>query len=76
MAGHAGVTWERVDAEDGVLRPGPSVDRRGTSRLSGTHLAGARRPPAGRPPNDPSTDTGRMTATAGGDATGGPAATR
>jgi hypothetical protein len=25
--GYAGVTWERVDAEDGVRRTRPSVDR-------------------------------------------------
>ena len=31
----AGVTWERVDAEDGDFRPCPSVDRPGTPRLFG-----------------------------------------
>jgi assimilatory nitrate reductase catalytic subunit len=30
---YAGVTWERVDAEDGVFRPRPSVDRSGMLRL-------------------------------------------
>jgi len=29
----AGVTWERVDAEDGGLRACPSVDRPATPRL-------------------------------------------
>jgi assimilatory nitrate reductase catalytic subunit len=33
MAENAGVTWERVDAEDGVLRACPSVDRSATPRL-------------------------------------------
>ena len=33
-AENAGVTWERVDAEDGAMRPYPSVDRPGTPRLS------------------------------------------
>jgi len=32
-ADYAGVTWERVDAEDGVFWPCPSVDRPGTPRL-------------------------------------------
>ncbi|BCB86783.1 hypothetical protein Psuf_040960 [Phytohabitans suffuscus] len=32
-ADRAGVTWERVDAEDGVFRPCPSVDRPGTPWL-------------------------------------------
>ena len=32
-AENAGVTWERVDAEDGDLRACPSVDRPATSRL-------------------------------------------
>jgi assimilatory nitrate reductase catalytic subunit len=34
-ADYAGVTWERVDAEDGVFWPCPSVDRPGTPRLFG-----------------------------------------
>ncbi|MBB5871513.1 assimilatory nitrate reductase catalytic subunit [Allocatelliglobosispora scoriae] len=33
VADYAGVTWERVDAEDGVFWPCPSVDRAGTPRL-------------------------------------------
>ena len=33
MAENAGVTWERVDAEDGGLRACPSVDRSATPRL-------------------------------------------
>lgn len=33
MAKNAGVTWERVDAEDGGLRACPSVDRSATPRL-------------------------------------------
>jgi hypothetical protein len=33
MAESAGVTWERVDAEDGELRACPSVDRPATPRL-------------------------------------------
>ena len=33
LADYAGVTWERVDAEDGVFWPCPSVDRAGTPRL-------------------------------------------
>ncbi|HEU4424149.1 MAG TPA: molybdopterin-dependent oxidoreductase [Pilimelia sp.] len=33
VADYAGVTWERVDAEDGVFWPCPSVDRPGTPRL-------------------------------------------
>jgi hypothetical protein len=51
-AENAGVTWERVDAEDGVLRPCPSVDRPGAPRLftpppfTGT---AHRRPPGRRP---------------------------
>ena len=32
-AENAGVTWERVDAEDGGLRACPSVDRSATPRL-------------------------------------------
>ena len=32
-AENAGVTWERVDAEDGVLRACPSVDRTAAPRL-------------------------------------------
>jgi hypothetical protein len=32
-AENAGVTWERVDAEDGDLRACPSVDRPATPRL-------------------------------------------
>ena len=32
-AENAGVTWERVDAEDGGLRACPSVDRPATPRL-------------------------------------------
>jgi len=32
-AEYAGVTWERVDAEDGGLRACPSVDRSATPRL-------------------------------------------
>ena len=32
-AKNAGVTWERVDAEDGGLRACPSVDRSATPRL-------------------------------------------
>jgi assimilatory nitrate reductase catalytic subunit len=32
-ADYAGVTWERVDAEDGVFWPCPSVDQPGTPRL-------------------------------------------
>lgn len=32
-ADYAGVTWERVDAEDGVFWPCPSVDAPGTPRL-------------------------------------------
>jgi len=32
-AENAGVTWERVDAEDGELRACPSVDRTATPRL-------------------------------------------
>jgi assimilatory nitrate reductase catalytic subunit len=46
MAENAGVTWERVDAEDGVLRVCPSVDRSATPRLlerfvrAGSHGAG------------------------------------
>jgi hypothetical protein len=32
-AENAGVTWERVDAEDGGLRACPSVDRTATPRL-------------------------------------------
>lgn len=35
VADYAGVTWERVDAEDGVFWPCPSVDRAGTPRLFG-----------------------------------------
>nr|GID82711.1 hypothetical protein Ade03nite_16350 [Actinoplanes derwentensis] len=35
MAKNAGVTWERVDAEDGGLRACPSVDRSATPRLLG-----------------------------------------
>src|SRR6187551_3583201 len=34
-AENAGVTWERVDAEDGGLRACPSVDRPATPRLHG-----------------------------------------
>ena len=41
MAENAGVTWERVDAEDGVLRACPSVDRSATPRLLDHGLAGA-----------------------------------
>jgi len=33
LADYAGVTWERVDAEDGVFWPCPSADRAGTPRL-------------------------------------------
>jgi assimilatory nitrate reductase catalytic subunit len=33
VADYAGVTWERVDAEDGVFWPCPSADRAGTPRL-------------------------------------------
>ncbi len=33
VADYAGVTWERVDAEDGVFWPCPAVDRAGTPRL-------------------------------------------
>jgi assimilatory nitrate reductase catalytic subunit len=33
MADYAGVTWARIDAEDGVFWPCPSVDRPGTPRL-------------------------------------------
>ena len=33
MAESVGVTWERVDAEDGDLRACPSVDRPATPRL-------------------------------------------
>src|SRR3954470_18658504 len=33
---NAGVTWERVDAEDGGLRASPSVDRTATPRLLDT----------------------------------------
>ncbi|MEV0268479.1 molybdopterin oxidoreductase family protein [Hamadaea sp. NPDC050747] len=33
LADYAGVTWERVDAEDGVFWPCPAVDRAGTPRL-------------------------------------------
>jgi assimilatory nitrate reductase catalytic subunit len=35
VADYAGVTWERVDAEDGVFWPCPSADRAGTPRLFG-----------------------------------------
>jgi assimilatory nitrate reductase catalytic subunit len=42
-AGHAGVTWERVDAEDGVRWPRPSVDRPGPPRLSTSGSAIRRR---------------------------------
>jgi hypothetical protein len=34
----AGVTWERVDAEDGELRACPSVDRPATPRLLSTGI--------------------------------------
>ncbi|GAA2489444.1 hypothetical protein Ahu01nite_022180 [Winogradskya humida] len=34
---NAGVTWERVDAEDGGIRACPSVDRSATPRLFGTN---------------------------------------
>jgi hypothetical protein len=38
-----GVTWERVDAEDGVVRRYCSVDRPGTPRLSAiSPVTGAR----------------------------------
>jgi len=33
VADYAGVTWERVDAEDGVFWPCPAADRAGTPRL-------------------------------------------
>lgn len=33
VADNAGVTWERVDAEDGVFRPCPPADRAGAPRL-------------------------------------------
>jgi assimilatory nitrate reductase catalytic subunit len=33
VADYAGVTWERIDAEQGVFWPCPSVDRPGTPRL-------------------------------------------
>lgn len=33
VADYAGVTWDRIDAEDGVFWPCPSVDRAGTPRL-------------------------------------------
>jgi|SRR5579859_1875816 len=32
-ADHAGVTWERIDADGGVFRPCPEDDRPGTPRL-------------------------------------------
>ncbi|BBH66048.1 hypothetical protein ACTI_27330 [Actinoplanes sp. OR16] len=37
-AKNAGVTWERVDAEDGGLRACPSVDRSATPRLLTSEL--------------------------------------
>ncbi|GAA1601223.1 hypothetical protein GCM10009828_029500 [Actinoplanes couchii] len=40
MAKNAGVTWERVDAEDGGLRACPSVDRSATPRLLGPNGPG------------------------------------
>ncbi|HEX6683779.1 MAG TPA: molybdopterin oxidoreductase family protein [Candidatus Limnocylindrales bacterium] len=36
VADYAGVTWERVDAEDGVFWPCPAADRAGTPRLFDT----------------------------------------
>jgi assimilatory nitrate reductase catalytic subunit len=42
-AGNAGVTWERIDAEDGVDQPRPEDDRPGAPRLF-THTS---RTPAG-----------------------------
>jgi assimilatory nitrate reductase catalytic subunit len=38
-ADYAGVTWDRVDAEDGVFWPCPSVDRPGTPRLFADRFA-------------------------------------
>jgi assimilatory nitrate reductase catalytic subunit len=38
VAEDAGVTWERVDAEDGVFWPSPAVDRAGAPRLLGDTL--------------------------------------
>src|SRR3954447_7163751 len=39
-AENAGVTWERVDAEDGELRACPSVDRPVTPRLLNPEACG------------------------------------
>jgi assimilatory nitrate reductase catalytic subunit len=47
MAENAGVTWERVDAEDGVLRVCPSVDRSAASRLLENKPVRAGESPAG-----------------------------
>ncbi|HYN94466.1 MAG TPA: molybdopterin oxidoreductase family protein [Pilimelia sp.] len=38
-ADYAGVTWDRIDAEDGVFWPCPSVDGPGTPRLFGERFA-------------------------------------
>ena len=39
VADYGGVTWERVDAEDGVFWPCPTADRAGTPRLFETSFA-------------------------------------
>jgi assimilatory nitrate reductase catalytic subunit len=47
---YAGVTWERVDAEDGVFWPCPSVDWPDTSRLFVEALSALHTPSAGDRP--------------------------
>jgi hypothetical protein len=63
-ADYAGVTWERIDAEDGVFRPCPEDDHPGTPQLF-PHPA-RRTPSAGRTPYPGHTGTAGGTPTSGG----------